>query len=300
VRNYRHLKVDFSRDSFVDIAIDMQGRRLNVLDEEFFEELVSIVDLVEGDSLKRSVVIRSGKEKGYVVGADLKRILEVRQDSEICAFLKTGQDAFSRLEGLKVPTIAWIDGPCLGGGLELALACHYRIASNAADTQLGLPESKLGLTPGWGGTQRFPARVGITVGMELLFSGEAVGVERAVEIGLIDGIWSHDDQELEKQRWVERLKGRPLPNVRRLSEEDRYRIEWNGCQTKRSRAATMSGDSGALLSVPARKAIASYIDIGINKSFEAGQRAEREHFFELLSRPEVQDALQRFAKPKPK
>jgi 3-hydroxyacyl-CoA dehydrogenase/enoyl-CoA hydratase/3-hydroxybutyryl-CoA epimerase len=278
----------------------MQGRRLNVLDEEFFREFLFFAEQIDADSMKRPVILRSGKEKGFVVGADLKRIIQIQEASEIQEFLRIGQVAFGRWESLSVPTIAWIDGPCLGGGLELALACHYRIASDAADTLLGLPESKLGLTPGWGGTQRLPSQVGIEVGLEMLFSGEPVGAERALAVGLIDGIWNQRNPASELSHWIKKFRGQALPNRRRLSEFDRYQEDWAHCKRLRQKATEMSNDPDASLTVPARQAIANYIEIGLNESFEAGERAERENFFALLCRPEVQAALQRFARPRPK
>lgn len=296
---FHHLKVDFHL-SFVDVAIDMQGRRLNVLDEEFFQEFLSLAEQIDADPTKRPVILRSAKEKGFVVGADLKRILQVQEDSEIQEFLRFGQVAFGRWESLSVPTIAWIDGPCLGGGLELALACHYRLASDAADTLLGLPESKLGLTPGWGGTQRLPAQVGIEVALEMLFSGEPVAAERAMAIGLIDGIWDHSDPASQLGLWIAKLQGQPLPRRRRLCEIDRHQEDWAHCQKLRQQATAMSSNPDDLLTVPARQAIARYIEIGLNDSLEAGERAERENFYSLLRRSEVQTALQRFSKPRSK
>src|SRR5262249_42705539 len=106
-----------------------------------------------------------------------------------------GQDLFGKLEGLSVPTLAVIHGPCLGGGLELALACDYRVALDQPRTQLGLPEIELGLVPGWGGTQRLPRVIGMEPALKIILRGRRVGAREALSWGLVDAL-GRTQQEL--------------------------------------------------------------------------------------------------------
>ena len=121
----RHLRYDSDTHPWIDISIDVQDRKLNVLFEGVFDDLLAAIERIRSGSLDRPVVLRSAKEKGFVVGADLKKILAIDSDAGIQAFLKHGQDVLIELEQLPNPTFAWIRGPCLGGGLELALACKF-------------------------------------------------------------------------------------------------------------------------------------------------------------------------------
>ena len=136
----------------------MKGSPVNVFNEEVFVELQRVIEQIERDPPK-VVVFRSGKPSGFFAGADVHQIRKLRTADEVRTVLAAGQELFERIERLPCPTIAVIHGLCLGGGLEFALACKYRVARDDAQTKLGLPEVQLGLIPGWGGTQRLP-RIG--------------------------------------------------------------------------------------------------------------------------------------------
>lgn len=298
MNSFKHLRIDSSSADRLIVDIDMQNRKLNVLDEEFFGELEQLAIELERNTTRIPVVLRSAKERGFVVGADLRRILEVRSDEEIQRFLKFGQDALNRWESLNQPTIAWIAGACLGGGMELALACRYRLVSSSADTMLGMPESKLGLTPGWGGTQRLIQCVGVRQGLEMLFYGESVDVQQAVKIGLADGIWDPNDAMGELARFTAMIAARSAAGSVKTDNRQSKQSEWEGCAELRRKATTLGEDALSQLCVPARQAIEKDVRRGLFESMESGLRGERENFFALLMRPEVQATLQRFAKPK--
>ena len=185
-----HIQIDNSLSDRMTVWIDVADRSVNVFHEAVFD---AIDALLESESVKNSalpLVFRSAKKKGFVVGADLKRILAIQSDEEIQSFLERGQRVFSKLEELRNVTIAVVQGACLGGGLEFALACTYRLAIDSPDTQFGMPESKLGLMPGWGGTQRLIEHVGMEEGLDMLIRGESISAEQAVRIRLVDELLS--------------------------------------------------------------------------------------------------------------
>ncbi len=119
--------------------------------------------------------------------------------------IEDGQLLFQRIEWLTIPTVAVIHGPCLGGGLELALACNYRIARDNSSTKIGLPEIRLGLIPGWGGTQRLPKLIGLTNALAMILQGKHVGARDALQMGLIDQAIAPDDWDEEVDAFIQRV-----------------------------------------------------------------------------------------------
>lgn len=296
MNTFQHLRVEDHGTEYSILWIDMVGRRLNVLDERFFDELTALASQLSVKGIDKPFVVRSAKEKGYIVGADLRRIMQLESDTDIQAFLKRGQDALNLWENLPCPTIAWIDGACLGGGLEFAMACTYRIASTAPETALGMPETKLGLTPGWGGTQRLIPLVGLKRGLKMLCFGESINASDALEYGLIDGLWDHRNAEGELAAWTKRLIG--TTERRYLCQQMQYRNEWAKESGLIEEQIKGDGEASSALVTPARLAILKAVERGIFGSLDEGLYQERSNFYAILNRPEVEVALQRFAKPK--
>ena len=291
---YRHLRIDATNKEWITVWLDARDRTLNVLFEEFFEEFRAVFEVVKADPSQRPLILRSAKDKGFVVGADIKRIINIHTDAEIQAFMKLGQDVFRELEQLPNVTIAWISGACLGGGLELALACRYRIVLDAPETRLGMPESKLGLTPGWGGTHRLVRRVGLKRGLEMLMTGAPISAKVALEYGLADGLWKAQDEIAPQiERWVAQLHGTSPHPI-----SPNFREQWDqlAAQRQELRSAGLADDQQ--WQIPARQAIESAVELGIKGSPAAAERLEREGFFELLNRPEVQSTLALFSAPR--
>src|SRR5262249_18381324 len=132
------------------------------------------------------LILASGKPGMFIAGADLKELGSAKADPELTRKLvQRGLKIIERFESLPFPTVALIDGACMGGGLELALGFDYRLAGTHPKTELGCPEVKVGLIPGWGGTQRFPRVIGPSIAAELICAGEAVKAQRARELGLV-------------------------------------------------------------------------------------------------------------------
>src|SRR5262249_53752019 len=141
---------------------------------------------LKGRSDVKALVLKSGKPGMFIAGADLKELGGARPTPELARKLvQRGLDMVAGFESLPFPTVAAIDGACMGGGLELVLGFDYRIASTNPKTEIGVPETKIGLIPGWGGTQRLPRVIGPSLAAEMACSGEPAKAARAVDIGLV-------------------------------------------------------------------------------------------------------------------
>src|SRR5262249_33572414 len=144
------------------------------------------------------LVVRSGKKTGFLAGADLNEFTAIRDMPSARALSEAGQNLFNKLADLSAPTVAVIHGPCLGGGLELTLACAYRLVFDRPGTQLGLPEVELGLLPGWGGTQRLPRLVGLERALQMILTSRRLGAREALACGLADEIAGNEAELRER------------------------------------------------------------------------------------------------------
>lgn len=167
------------------VTFDDPTKGANVLNRAVMTELAAQMDRAETDANVAAVLIRSGKPGMFIAGADLKELDACATIEELRLLLKTGQDLFNRIDKLKKPVLAAISGACLGGGLELALACDYRVAADAPAVSIGLPETKLGLIPGWGGTQRLTKLVGPQRAISMILKGERISARAARDWGVV-------------------------------------------------------------------------------------------------------------------
>ncbi|MEA3411201.1 MAG: 3-hydroxyacyl-CoA dehydrogenase NAD-binding domain-containing protein [Pseudomonadota bacterium] len=167
------------------VTLDVAGRGTNVLSGEVIEALAGIVDELAADP-PLGVVIRSGKPNGFLAGADVNEFTGLDGRDTALAFVRRGQDLMDRIESLPCPTLALIHGFCVGGGLELALACDYRVALDETGTRLGFPEVRLGIHPGYGGSLRSVRTIGAPAAMDLMLSGRNITSRTALKMGLID------------------------------------------------------------------------------------------------------------------
>jgi enoyl-CoA hydratase / long-chain 3-hydroxyacyl-CoA dehydrogenase len=162
--------------------------QMNVLNEGVMAAFEPILSQLETDASVKGAVLLSGKDDSWVAGADIKMLDACKTADELADLSRAGQKMMDRLAALRKPVVAAINGFCLGGGAELAMACHYRIASTSPKTKLGLPEVQLGLLPGSGGTQRLPKLVGIQTAITMMTTGQQVDAERARKSGLVDAV----------------------------------------------------------------------------------------------------------------
>jgi enoyl-CoA hydratase/3-hydroxyacyl-CoA dehydrogenase len=163
--------------------------RLNSMTPETLDELSSALDDIEADKETRCVAITGAGDRAFSAGADVTAFTGITPSTAVDAAMK-GQEVFAGIERLSKPVIAAINGFALGGGLELALACDFRLAAEGAE--LGQTETRLGLIPGWGGTQRLVRTIGLAKAKELILLGERITAERAKEIGLVHRVLSKD------------------------------------------------------------------------------------------------------------
>ncbi|MEQ9496429.1 MAG: fatty acid oxidation complex subunit alpha FadJ [Deltaproteobacteria bacterium] len=183
----RAITLETRDDGVGVIIIDIPGKVQNTLGRSLEEEFVRVRAEVERAGCK-AVVITSGKETSFIAGADIEMIQEIKTEADAFEGSRRLQRAFDEFEEAKIPYVAAIHGACLGGGMELALACRGRVASNHGKTKLGLPEVQLGLLPGAGGTQRLPRLVGVEAALDLLLTGKQLDARRAKKIGLVDEV----------------------------------------------------------------------------------------------------------------
>ena len=157
-------------DGVAVVTIDVPGESQNTLKAEFVSEANALLDQLEQDATVQGVVLISGKPGSFIAGADIHMLQACRTAGEATELSLAGQRVFDRLENFKTPVVAAIDGACLGGGLELALACQGRVCTDHPKTALGLPEVMLGVLPGSGGTQRLPRLIGIPAALGLMLT----------------------------------------------------------------------------------------------------------------------------------
>ncbi|MCW4454787.1 3-hydroxyacyl-CoA dehydrogenase NAD-binding domain-containing protein [Flavobacterium sp. MXW15] len=184
---FTHWQADIRDDGVVVLSLDRQDSPVNAMSQDVLLELGDLVERLAIDPPK-GVVIRSAKAAGFIAGADLKEFQEFDRKGTVNDAIRRGQTVYQKLAELPCPTVAAIHGHCLGGGTELALACRYRVASNDASTRIGLPETQLGIFPGWGGSARLPQLVGAPAAMDLMLTGRTLSASAARGIGLVDKV----------------------------------------------------------------------------------------------------------------
>jgi 3-hydroxyacyl-CoA dehydrogenase/enoyl-CoA hydratase/3-hydroxybutyryl-CoA epimerase len=177
------------QDGVLLLTLDLPGEKVNTLSRAVLAEFLLLLPELEARPPDiRAVVLRSGKPDTFIAGADIRDFLKIRSAFEGETLSRGGQAILDRLERLPLPVVAAIHGACLGGGLETVLACRYRVASDDPHTVLGLPEVKLGLLPGAGGTQRLPRVAGLATALDLILSGRSLKASRALAAGLVDEV----------------------------------------------------------------------------------------------------------------
>ena len=188
-------------EGVVTVTIDQSKRKMNVIGDGFTEAFATIVDSFINDDAATGLILTSAKDT-FVVGADIDQLNQIETAEQAFTLTEELKGSLRTLETSGKPVVAAMTGTALGGGLELALACHYRI--DTPKTKLGLPEVKLGLLPGGGGTQRLPRLVGIQVALELMTQGKELRPAAAKDIGLIDAI-ATDRADMLKQakNWIQ-------------------------------------------------------------------------------------------------
>jgi 3-hydroxyacyl-CoA dehydrogenase/enoyl-CoA hydratase/3-hydroxybutyryl-CoA epimerase len=282
-------------DSVALVWIDQPGEKLNKITSDLFDEFASVLDGIEKDpGIKAAVLI--SRKPDFIVGADIERILKMDAPGQAASLIRTGHRLLDRVEKFPKPVVAAIHGAALGGGLEVALACRCRIASDDPRTVFALPEVKLGLLPGGGGTQRLPRLVGVSKALDMMLTGKNIYARKAKKLGLVDFLvhpYGLLDAALECARELaaggdapERKKqGAPLMRMLESVSPGR-RLIYN--QARKTVKARTKGN------YPAPLKIIDCVEAGTEKGLEAGYRVEERLFDELVLSPEARQLIRLF------
>ena len=262
--------IDVTKDGDI-IIITINNPPMNVLNGALLRELDGVLDqMVEDPALG---VIITGEGRAFVAGADIKEMCEMSPD-EALGFANLGQSVFNKIEQLPKPVIAAVNGFALGGGTELAMSCDIRIASGAA--KFGQPEVNLAVIPGFGGTQRLPRLVGAGKAKELIYTGDIIGAEEALRIGLVqklvDGYEKDESGELVKNE-----KGRPVQD--------------NGPVVNAALDMMKKISSKGPLAIRSSK---RSIHDGLNMTLSEGLRYEAEQFADLFATLDQKEGMDAF------
>lgn len=182
------ITLSLDKNGVANLIFDLPAQKVNKLSSAVLLELERALNVIDGNKAIRVLLITSAKKDIFIAGADINEIKEIRDSKDALEKVGRGQNILNKLAKLKIPTIAVINGACLGGGLELSLACKYRVAVVNQKTVLGLPEVNLGIIPGFGGTQRLPKLIGLQESLKIILSGKAVDAKKAFKIGLVDDL----------------------------------------------------------------------------------------------------------------
>ncbi|QDZ29756.1 3-hydroxyacyl-CoA dehydrogenase NAD-binding domain-containing protein [Noviherbaspirillum sp. UKPF54] len=212
-------------DNIVTLTIDMPGRSMNVLNDELTEPFGRAITDIEADKSIKGIILTSGK-KEFLAGADIDKLYQITEPQQAFDMAQHFKALLRRLERCGRPVVAALNGTALGGGLELALACHYRVAINNPKAKFGLPEVKLGLLPGGGGTQRLARLIGIQPALPLLLEGKELRAEQAKQQGILHELAADGADMMAKARaWC-------LANPQAVQPWDDKKFRWPGGDSK--------------------------------------------------------------------
>lgn len=277
------------------LVIDVIGESVNTLKTEFAEQIDAVLAEIKADKTITGIVLCSGKKGSFVAGADINMLDACQSREEVVALSRQGQRIFALLEQFPIPIVAAIDGTCLGGGLELAMACHARVCSDNIKTALGLPEVQLGLLPGSGGTQRLPKLVGLQKALDMMLTGKQLRAKQALKSGLVDDVVPSSVLLHVAEQLAISIHQRGKKSVKRKQGLMEKLLENNSVgrnivyqQAQKTVLAKTQGN------YPAPIKIIDCIRTGIENSAESGYKLEAEHFADLVMSDESAQLRQLF------
>ncbi|MCA3749346.1 MAG: enoyl-CoA hydratase/isomerase family protein [Rubrobacter sp.] len=273
-------------DGVALVWLDEPDSPVNKLSTPVLGEFEAALGELEGDGDIRAAVLISAKKDSFVVGADIEEFSRLKTPGEVEGIIRKGHELLGRMESSSKPVVAAIHGPAVGGGLELALACHYRIATDHPATRFAFPEVMLGLLPALGGTQRFTRLVGVQRALEIITTGKNVYPSQAKKMGLVDALIHPEGLADAAKRAALSLAGGTLkPRRRRPSLRERVLEETPLDRLVYDRAHKTAREK-TRGNYPAVPKIIECIRAGQKEGAEAGFEAEREAFARLLFTPE--------------
>lgn len=233
----QHWRVETDTDGIAWATLDKDGESANSLSKAVMNELAQVLDAFDRTPPK-AVVFRSGKEAGFIAGADIQEFTQLDSAAKGRELVERGWHLFNRLAAVSYPTLALVRGHCLGGGLELALACRYLLAVDEPGTKMGLPEVMLGIFPGWGGMLRLPERVGPAAAMDMMLAGKTIDAARAKRMGLADDcVPPRVMQNAARMLVLSNLPRRPLPFMQKLLNGPLKGVVANGARKQVAKRA---------------------------------------------------------------
>lgn len=287
-------------DGIAVISIDLPGESQNVLKMEFIEELQPVIEQIKTDSSIKGLIIKSGKEGSFIAGADITMFGKVDTAEGAEQLSTSGHRFFNALEHLNKPVVAAIHGACLGGGLELALACSGRVISDSPKTKLGLPEVQLGVLPGGGGTQRLPRLIGIAPSLDMMLTGKQLFPKQAKKLGLVDDVVPQANLMKAARKCIDDLrKGKekkvPISSHFSFKGIQKLLLETNPLgrniifdQARKTVEKKTKGN------YPAPKKIIECVEKGMAQGMTAGLAIEARNFGQLVVSPEAKALISIF------
>lgn len=279
-----------SDNGIITVTIDQADRKMNVIGDGFNDAFAKLTNAFINDQQAKGLILTSAKST-FVVGADIDSLSDIKTAEQGFELIEALKDSMRKLELSGKPVVAAMTGTALGGGLELALACHYRIAIDSPKTKLGLPEVKLGLLPGGGGTQRLPRLLGIQKALEMMTQGKELRVPEAKDIGLIDASASdYDDMIAQAKAWIH-----DNPSAQQPWDKKGYKIP--GGDSKHPKVVPVFSIAPAMANqkshgnYPAITHIMSCVFEGCLVDIDTGLEIESRYFIACVLSPESRNMI---------
>ncbi|MCO6441087.1 MAG: fatty acid oxidation complex subunit alpha FadJ [Nitrococcus mobilis] len=287
------LSLELRDDGIACIRIDCPGQSQNTLGRAEMDQASRLLDRLERDESVNGIIFMSGKAGTFIAGADIHMIEACKSAAEASALAGEGQAIFQRIAGFAVPVVAAIDGACLGGGLELALACHARVCTDSDQTRLGQPEVQLGLLPGGGGTQRLPRLIGLPAALDLMLTGKRLRSAQAQRLGLVDDRVPEPILLETALQWVAICqRGRIRRGGGWLQELTAWALRGNplgrAAVLKQARKQAEARTKG---NYPAPARLIECVERGLSEGIEQGLKAEAQAFGELAMTPQARQLI---------
>jgi len=286
-RKYEHfVNVEVTDKGVGIVRFDCANQSVNTISFAVKDEAKKMwAEEIQNNPNVKSVVFTSAKKAGFIAGADIKDIKKLEDKQQLLGIIEDGIDFFKNtLRAKNIPLVCAIDGPALGGGLEWAMWCDYRICTDSPKTKMGLPEVKLGLLPGFGGTQNLPKLVGVQAALDMMLTGKDIRPDKAKKMGLVDLVVAPQSLEKVAIQCAEELangtlkpKRKSKSTMNKLLEDNQYgrKIIWN--QVEKMVNKQTNGN------YPAPFAIMQCVEHGLMNPGEEGLRNEREQFAKLAA-----------------
>jgi 3-hydroxyacyl-CoA dehydrogenase/enoyl-CoA hydratase/3-hydroxybutyryl-CoA epimerase len=288
--------INYSVDAegIATIEWDIPGRAQNVFSEQSFYAWTAAMERALSDTSIHGVLITSGK-KDFIAGGDLEQLLKLQNREEVLRWGKLFNEVCRRFETANKPIACAMPGSALGGGFELALICHYRVAADNPKARFGLPEVNLGLLPGGGGTQRLARLLGYVVATPLLTEGKLLKAEAALELGLLDAVVPPGSERDDAKAWLLSAKAE---NIRQPWDKEGYVAPGGAVTTSVGKAffeaARLKINTTAAINAFAAGHILSCIEEGLSTDINEGLVIESHHLAALVTSPEAKQLIASF------